>query len=71
MYAMQPAQNDDEYFDRWALHYSSSVDHNVCPFYEWFGFKLSADTLKVCGTLKSFGESCSLENTPDPFPMNC
>ena len=48
---MPNAEKDDEYFDRWAKHYSDSVQTNLCPFYEWFGFTLTEDTKKLCESL--------------------
>ena len=51
MFAMEEAKNDDEYFDRWAKQYSATVKTNLCPYYEWFGFKLSEETKKFCKTL--------------------
>ena len=51
MFTMGNAKNDEEYFDRWAQHYSESVKTNLCPYYEWFVFKLSDETKKVCEAL--------------------
>ena len=51
MYAMPRAKNEDDYYDRWAKHYSASVKTNVCPYFEWFGFPLTKGTKNFCGTL--------------------
>ncbi len=51
MYAMERPKDQEEYHDRWAKQYSDSVQANLCPFYEWFGFKLSNETKEFCKTL--------------------
>ncbi len=51
MFAMDKAKDQEEYYDRWAKHYSDSVQTNLCPYYEWFGFKLSNETKEFCKTL--------------------
>ncbi len=48
---MPVPKDNNEYYDRWAWHYSETVHTNLCPYYEWFGFKLSNETNAFCRTL--------------------
>ena len=53
-YALPEINDDNQKLDLWAQRYSQTVNTNLCPYFEWFGWPLSAETKIVCNKLPAW-----------------
>ena len=44
--------NDVANLNEWVVRYSSVVKTNLCPYFKWWQFPLTADTLTKCAAFK-------------------
>jgi hypothetical protein len=43
--------------DMWARHFSQTVSTDLCPYFEWWGWKLTKDTKDICAKLPPWNEN--------------
>ena len=53
-YTLPTIYNDNEKLDMWARRYSQTVNTNLCPYFEWWGWPLTADTKAECSKLPAW-----------------
>ena len=55
-YTMPVISDNAQKWNRWALLYSQSVNTNLCPYFEWWGWTLTADTKASCAQLPAWDQ---------------
>ena len=50
-------ESDDVRLDIWAHFYVTKLQKNLCPYFEWWGWQLSEETLITCESLPAFDET--------------
>ncbi len=53
-YTLPQISNDTEKLDMWARLYSQTVNTNLCPYFEWWGWPLSIETKTSCALLPAW-----------------
>ena len=53
-YTLPTISNDNEKYDMWARLYSQTVNTNLCPYFEWWGWTLTNETKTSCALLPAW-----------------
>jgi hypothetical protein len=53
-YSLPWVYDDNLKLDVWAREYSKTVNTNLCSFFEWWGWNITADTKYVCSKLPAW-----------------
>ncbi len=55
-YNLPSLSSDDTKLDMWARRYSQTVKTNLCPYFEWWGWPLTAATKEACALLPAWSK---------------
>ena len=53
-YTLPEISDDTAKLDMWARLYSQTVNTNLCPYFEWWGWTLTAETKDACSKLPAW-----------------
>ena len=53
-YTLPEVNDDNQKLDLWARRYSQNVNTNLCSYFEWFGWPLTAETKDICSKLPAW-----------------
>ena len=53
-YALPEISDGTAKLDMWARLYSQTVNTNLCPYFEWWGWTLTAETKDACSKLPAW-----------------
>ena len=56
-YTLPSVSSDNAKLDMWARLYSQTVNTNLCPYFEWWGWPLTADTKEACALLPTWTQN--------------
>ena len=55
-YTLPVISDNAQKWNRWALLYSQTVNTNLCPYFEWWGWTLTAETKASCAQLPAWNQ---------------
>jgi hypothetical protein len=55
-YSLPWISDNNEKLNRWALLYSQTVNTNLCPYFEWWGWTLTVDTKTSCAQFPAWNQ---------------
>jgi hypothetical protein len=53
-YSMPSISSDSDKLDMWARLYSQTVNANLCPYFQWWGWTLTTTTKDACAILPAW-----------------
>jgi len=56
-YTLPNITNNNDKLDMWARRYSQTVNTNLCPYFEWWGWPLTAETKDACSKLPKWNQN--------------
>ena len=54
-------KTDDQKLNTWVVRYSQAVNTNLCDYFEWWQFPLTAETKAACAELPALDEDLLAE----------